>query len=477
MSIFKESFRKYIQQQLKLREAIVSLGNDGKGRINNTKTIKLPKGGEVTLPPGAFYTNTVNRACVVRLSSGVDLKSGTILEGGRYENKGDLVGSGLAQRYVLEGGTLINIKNNDGKKVSALRRGFPGAGKRGFGFTYGDPTVRANAGTGDDNYGIVPMPGITDANVRTKSAYGSLREAKVNFVCHNQRQLEILELLYMRPGYCLLLEWGWTTYIDNDGKNTSKFPTIGEFFSPNVSQEIINKQIIQNKIDTGGNYDGMLGICKNFNYTSRADGGYDCTTEITSTGEVIESLKATKQAFYDKDGNLKIGDEMENILNELVKEGESPTTVTTGTTGIAGGNYACFTEGTKITMADKTYKNIIDIKIGDYVLSYKDNKYVRGVVTDKLTHPINDIVEVVKYKGMISDRLHPFYDKGEWKPICEANGGELGVQYIDNFYNLEIDGNVLFESEHNFIVEDFVVSGLGDNELLNKTFKRQAIFQ
>ena len=316
MSIFKESFRTYIQQQLKLREAIVSLGNEGKGRINNTKTVQLPKGKEVTLPPGAFYTNTVGRACVLRLSSGVDLKpdSSGLLEGGRYENPDDLVGSGLAERYVLEGGTLINIKKGS-KSVSALRKGFPGAGKRGFGFTYGDPLIRGDA---KDNYGIVPMPGITDANIRTKSAYGSLREAKINFKCHNQRQLEILELLYMRPGYPLLLEWGWTTYIDNDGNNTSKFPTIKEFFDPYVSQELINKKIIQNKIDTGGNYDGMMGICKNFNYKARPDGGYDCITEITSTGEIIESLKATKNSFY-KDGKLLKADQMETILDEVAK--------------------------------------------------------------------------------------------------------------------------------------------------------------
>ena len=122
----------------------------------------------------------------------------------------------------------------------------------------------------------------------------------------------------MRPGYPLLLEWGWTTYIDNDGNNTSKFPTIKEFFDPYVSQELINKKIIQNKIDTGGNYDGMMGICKNFNYKARPDGGYDCITEITSTGEIIESLKATKNSFY-KDGKLLKADQMETILDEVAK--------------------------------------------------------------------------------------------------------------------------------------------------------------
>ena len=58
------------------------------------------------------------------------------------------------------------------------------------------------------------MPGIIDADIRTKTAYGSLREAKINFVYHNRRQLEILEALYMRPGYPIYLEWGWIPYID-----------------------------------------------------------------------------------------------------------------------------------------------------------------------------------------------------------------------------------------------------------------------
>jgi hypothetical protein len=137
----------------------------------------------------------------------------------------------------------------------------------------------------------------------------------------------------------------------------------------------------------------------------------------------------------------------------------------------------CFTSDTEVTMEDGSKKNIEDVEIGDFVLSYKDGEYVKGIVTDKLIHPINSVVEVVKYKKMISDRLHPFYDNGVWKPICEASGVELDIQYVGNFYNLEIDGNLLFESHHNFIVEDFVVSGLGDNELLNKTFKRQDYFQ
>ena len=228
MSIFKETFRDFVQQQLKLREHIVSLGGRKKteGRFGQTarsssSKLDLTKQGckKITIDPAAFFTNTINRSCVVRLSSGVDLRpnSKNILEGGKFEKRGDLVNAGLARRWVLEGGVMVSVQNKEGKWLESPRRGFAGGGgklksgkRRSFGFQYGDPVIRSDA---KEDYGIVPMPGIIDATIKTKSAYGSIREGKVNFKCHNQRQLEILELLYMRPGYPLLLEWGWTTYI------------------------------------------------------------------------------------------------------------------------------------------------------------------------------------------------------------------------------------------------------------------------
>jgi hypothetical protein len=138
---------------------------------------------------------------------------------------------------------------------------------------------------------------------------------------------------------------------------------------------------------------------------------------------------------------------------------------------------SCFTYDTLVKMWDGSTKKIGEIVENDEVLSYKKGEYVKGIVTEHLIHPTDSFMGVVKYKEMISDRLHPYYNNGEWKPISEASGVTLDMMYIDNFYNLEIDGNLTFESEHNFIVEDFIVSGLGDNELLNRTFKRQAIFE
>ena len=114
------------------------------------------------------------------------------------------------------------------------------------------------------------------------------------YVCHNRRQLEIMELLYMRPGYPILLEWGWTPYISNEGKKEEYFPYLIEFFKQESKINDIQLKILDRKKSSGGNYDGFIGYCKNFDIKSREDGGYDCSTEIIAMGEVLEGLKGKR---------------------------------------------------------------------------------------------------------------------------------------------------------------------------------------
>tara|TARA_R110002012_G_scaffold84600_2_gene211492 strand:- start:1456 stop:4806 length:3351 start_codon:yes stop_codon:yes gene_type:complete len=336
MSIFQETFRDFVFRQLKIRENIVKQGNNqGESRFGSPReeVMVSPTAKEkITFPAGAFYTNTVEKQCTIRMSSGVDLREkNEILEEGKYEKsrKNDLINEGLAIRYILEGGTPakswdFKSKRNlqEGGKYASVPRGDlrkggadnPNFGNH-YGASYGDPFIRSDA---KDGFGIVPMPGIIDANVRTKTAYGSLREAKVNFVCHNRRQLEVLELLYMRPGYPVLLEWGWTPYISNEGKKEEYFPYITEFFKQSSKISTIQRIILNRKKQSGGNYDGFVGYCKNFDIKSRPDGGYDCTTEIIAMGEVLEGLKGKREGnTLVKEGEEYEVDELEYFLNAL----------------------------------------------------------------------------------------------------------------------------------------------------------------
>ena len=292
MSIFKETFKDFVFKQLRIREAIIDRGNNptnyqhrfGNPRLEIPSVEDRGKDDEFTtvnMAAGAFYTNTVHKQCVIRMSSGVDITNGDILETSekRFEKTPEL----LAKTYILEGGVLDDKQKQRGGKFGE-RKG-----------AYGDSSIRSNAAEG---FGIVPMPGIIDADIRTKTAYGSLREAKVNFVCHNRRQLEVLELLYMRPGMPVLLEWQWSPFINNKGKIDNNPYSIGdEWFDKTKKISDFNLSIIKKKEISSGNYDGFVGFCKNFEISSRPDGGYDCTTELIAAGEVLEGLKARRDGY------------------------------------------------------------------------------------------------------------------------------------------------------------------------------------
>ena len=43
----------------------------------------------------------------------------------------------------------------------------------------------------------------------------------------------------------------------------------------------------------------MFGYVKNYSWSAREDGGYDCSTTIVSVGEVLESLKVNYSPFND----------------------------------------------------------------------------------------------------------------------------------------------------------------------------------
>jgi hypothetical protein len=131
---------------------------------------------------------------------------------------------------------------------------------------------------------------------------------------------------------------------------------------------------------------------------------------------------------------------------------------------------SCFSEGDKVEMFDGTKKAIELIKTGDEVKSVKNNSIVKGIVTELLIHPTNDVVEVVKMKGITSEPNHPVLVNNEWVAIKTL--GNISNQFIGNWYNLEIDGSTS-DSEHNYIIEGLTVSGLGDNVKLNNKYQRQ----
>ena len=152
--------------------------------------------------------------------------------------------------------------------------------------------------TGDKTYsnfvtgkGFRPMPGITGVDIKSINKFGLLKEATITYNCWDVGQLQELEMLFMRPGFSVLLEWGHSVYYTTDQNFVSVPQTITSFLTPGTTKEKLYKEIETLKEQSGYNYDAIYGFIKNFSWSFRADGGYDCVTSVTSIGEIIESLQ------------------------------------------------------------------------------------------------------------------------------------------------------------------------------------------
>ena len=258
MSIFKQTFPDFVQEELKRRQDLL----EGKGPLRNELVNQL-----------------TTRNAWVRMTSGVNV----VNKEGNYDNS-------LAKQYVLLGGTL-NKTSTTAFSVDGVTTTTDKFNQRsGVGSSFDN--AYSNTSALGEKYlrGIRPMPGITNLSTVTKAAYGSLIEATINFSCWDIKQLEDLELLFMRPGYTVLVEWGWVY--------SKQQPFFYDILNKgNIDFQQVNKELFDLSKENKGNYEAVLGYVKNYNWKTRSDGGYDCTTQIISFGEVLESIKVNYSPY------------------------------------------------------------------------------------------------------------------------------------------------------------------------------------
>tara|TARA_Y100000356_G_scaffold130161_1_gene132099 strand:+ start:1249 stop:4905 length:3657 start_codon:yes stop_codon:yes gene_type:complete len=216
-------------------------------------------------------------------------------------NPNNFLGDKAAKNYILQGGVVGIGENNElitYQGLNSTNQYYKGA--YGWG--------------GIDEKGYVPLPGIIDADLIYKSD-GQFAQATVNMKCYSRSQLVLLDILYMRPGIHLLLEFGWSSYLDN---KTGELRTYDTFISPaldftlnktgvpvddgedgtkpspykNNSKHSTILGLIENeRIARSGNYEGIFGKITNFNWSfDPSDGSYNCQAKLLGHGTVIESL-------------------------------------------------------------------------------------------------------------------------------------------------------------------------------------------
>ena len=159
-NIIGEPFKPYVSKQITQRQKVHGSGTEGTHRT----------------PEQLTYLNS--KTAWVKLASGIKIGSKFPQETGIKTSSW----ATLAKQYVLFSG-LSNLK--DGKLNPRTN-------------VYGQGTGIYDVNLGGNNsseFGMVPMPGITDAEIKCVNR-GSIRTATVNFKCYSPEQFRILDILY-----------------------------------------------------------------------------------------------------------------------------------------------------------------------------------------------------------------------------------------------------------------------------------------
>lgn len=275
--IIGEQFREYVVSQINQRQLAHGSGTDG-SRTMDQLTYLNSKTAWVKLASGVFVSGSRAETEGIGFgNSGTTLAKKNILFGGTS----DIYNSDVLQQRGTDDNNNLNIADNRWGTYNVTPTDIP------------------------SEFGLVPMPGITSVDVKSMNR-GSIRKATVNLKCYSPEQFKIIDLLYLRLGYTVFLEYGNSLYLDDKGKLQTQKHTLIEdergFFSDiykESSYSAFLPAIERFRARRHGNYDGMLAKVVNFSWTFAQDGSYDITLELISLGDVVESLKINISPSYD----------------------------------------------------------------------------------------------------------------------------------------------------------------------------------
>lgn len=196
--------------------------------------------------------------------------------------------------------------------------------------------TKAAYGLGGSDFGLQPMPGIIGAEVRCLNR-GSIKKASINIRAYNKFQFEIIELLYLRLGYTMMLEFGNQKYLDggiiSEVGNTFIEKTYFKEGVNGLTQLEALREIENLRADYNGNYDGFFGKVVNFDWNFEEDGSYSIRIDLITLGDVIESLQANppitsyfpenldtkeKTKLIEKNESLKDSPILNNSANDVL---------------------------------------------------------------------------------------------------------------------------------------------------------------
>jgi len=208
--------------------------------------------------------------------------------------------SGLENPVILMGGELIQETSADLLSITSKTAA-------GFDDIYGPRG-------GNINKFKRPIPGLKSIDVQFKGGTRALRQGSVSWTCWSFEDINRLTPHFLSVGKTILLEWGWVY-----GKESlANLPT---FIGPNGIKREAYTDYKNTVIDADGDFDMLLGIVSNFEYNTRDDGGFDCTTSITSMGADVLGNPIASKGIASTEVRYDISNKMtEKELDEATRK-------------------------------------------------------------------------------------------------------------------------------------------------------------
>ena len=308
MALLGNPFSKYVVKQVEKRQEALGQGLGGYP-VNDLIPINTKK---------AFLTSTPYIHLVSAIKIEKDTEESNKLPGNSiYKSIKDTglltgftdnqwLGNNLTRTFMLTGAPNSVSGKRSPSGVIGINSGneIPGASGGATNSPYPEALIKAygwgyNATGVNSGQGYVPPPGVTSVDFEYKND-GALAIATVNIKAFSKEQFAMIDILYMRPGYTCLLEFGHSVYLNNEGGivQASQFQSrpmryIFNDFEKNAlpkSATSMAQLISKEKSDKEGNYEGFFGRVTKFNWKFNMDGSYDITVKLTGLGDVISSL-------------------------------------------------------------------------------------------------------------------------------------------------------------------------------------------
>jgi hypothetical protein len=223
-----------------------------------------------------------NTGTFIRLTSGINVTDDIIKSLGL---SGVTSGNNLAKKYKLFSARFQRKIGEDKDKNDIFNESF----SQGVGYSTTYPT--SYGFTSSPEFGYTPPPGIESVTIKTLNK-GGLRSATINITAHNVLQFNIINTLYLKLRYSMIVEWGHNIYYNNKKELINNdIDLSGDFLNSGKSLSSLLSLVENNKKSSNGNYDALIGVVKNFTWNLAKDGSYKITIDLISAGDIAESIQ------------------------------------------------------------------------------------------------------------------------------------------------------------------------------------------